>query len=126
MGLVKCLIEQPRFLSLTLTGMEAPSLLLEKDLLSHFGPPENNVLLGNKDSYLIPITLNLHPLPFEATGIVCGVAGKMVGGTNGRLTEAVDMSYLSTTRTGTVMVDETEVERAVEMLRSGEWGLDVV
>ena len=118
LGLTKCLIHQPRFLSLTLTEDEPASLLLEKSHLSHFG--SESVLLGSKDDYLIPITLDLEPLPFEATGIVCGVAGKLAGGgETGPLLGPIEMSYLSTARAGTVMVDEKDLERAVEALQAG-------
>ena len=122
-GLTKCLARPPRFLSLTLTESEPPSLLLEKSTVPLFGP--DDVLLGSKEDYLIPITLNLAPLPFEATGIVCGVAGKLVGGGSGQLVEPVEMSYLSTARAGTVMVDEKDLERAIEALNAGEFCLNV-
>ena len=122
-GLTKSLVHPPRFLSLTLTESEPASLLLQKSTLSNFS--SNDVLLGSKEDILIPITLNLEPLPFGATGIVCGVAGKLVGGTSGELTEPVDMRYLSTAKTGTVIVDEKDLERAVEALRSGDYGLEI-
>ena len=117
-GLTKCLIHKPRFLSLTLTDVEPASLLLERRLISNFG--SGDVLLGSKEDFLIPITLDLEPLPFEATGIVCGVAGRLVGGTSGRTTDSVEMSYLSTARAGTVMVDENDLDRAMEALRAGD------
>jgi len=53
----------------------------------------------------------------ESTGIVCGVAGRLVGETTGQLEEPVEMSYLSTARAGTVMVAEEELERALDALR---------
>ena len=123
-GLTKCLVHPPRFLSLTLTESEPPSLLLHELALSNFNSEE--ALLGSKEDHLIPITLNLESLPFEATGIVCGVAGKLGGRTSGQMMDAVEMSYLSTTRAGTVMVDEKDLERAVDALREGEYGLDVL
>lgn len=124
LGLTKCLIHQPRFLSLTLTEGEPASLLLERRLISHFG--SQNVLLGSKEDYLIPITLDLEPLPLEATGIVCGVAGKLVQGSGGRFLDDVniEMSYLSTAKAGTVMVEERDLERAMEALRVGENGVN--
>ncbi|KAI9748797.1 MAG: hypothetical protein M1835_001714 [Candelina submexicana] len=121
LGIVKCLVNNPRFLSLTLTDTEPASLLLEKRLIPQFGSHE--VLLGSKEDILIPITLDLRDLPLESTGIVCGVAGSLVGGTTGGMQEAVEMSYLSTARAGTVMVSESELERALEALRVGENGI---
>ncbi|KAL1645771.1 hypothetical protein SLS58_003655 [Diplodia intermedia] len=125
LGLVKCLISAPRptFLSLTLTDTEPASVLLEKRLLPNFAP---DVLLGSKEDVLVPITLDLRDLPLESTGIVCGVAGRLVGGTSGfggfegEGSDAVEMSYLSTARAGTVMVGEEELERAMEALKGAD------
>jgi hypothetical protein len=86
-------------------------------MLSMFG--NDDVLLGSKEDVLIPIVLDLRGLPVDSTGIVCGVAGKLVGGTSGTYfdkNEAVEMSYLSTARAGTVIVAEEDLSRAVEAL----------
>jgi hypothetical protein len=123
LGLVKCLISlpHPKFLSLTLTDTEPASLLLDHTLLPNF---TQDILLGSKDDYLIPIMLDLRELPLESTGIVCGVAGRLVGATTSvsALENAVEMSYLSTARAGTVMVSEEELERALGALRGAENG----
>ncbi|KAK7706941.1 hypothetical protein SLS57_009455 [Botryosphaeria dothidea] len=129
LGLVKCLISAPRpnFLSLTLTDAEPASVLLEKRLLPNFAP---DVLLGSKEDVLVPITLDLRELPLESTGIVCGVAGRLVGGTRGmggfegEGSDAVEMSYLSTARAGTVMVGEEELERAMQALKGADEQFD--
>ncbi|MCJ1335912.1 hypothetical protein MMC09_001186 [Bachmanniomyces sp. S44760] len=132
-GLMKCLLHPPQFLSLTLVESEDASVLLEKDALHVFG--SDDVLLGSKENYLVPIILDLEPLPFEATGIVCGVAGKLVGpgggggggtGLHHSFNDAVEMNYLSTAKSGAIIVDENDLERAVEALRQGEFGLDVL
>jgi hypothetical protein len=118
LGLIRCLVSQPQFLSVTLTDTEPPSLLLQQDMLSMFDA-DADMLLGNKDDVLIPIILDLRGLPVESTGIVCGVAGRLVGGTKGICSGgdgAVEMSYLSTARAGTVMVAENDISRAVAAL----------
>lgn len=118
-GLTKSLVYQPCFLSLTLTGNDPASLLLEKGLISNFD--FDKVLLGNKEDYLVPIMLDLEPLPLEATGIVCGVADRLAGHSSGNaLANAIEMSYLSTARTGTVMVEEKDLDQAMKALRIGE------
>jgi len=120
-GLTKCLLHQPRFLSLTMTKDEPASLLLEQRLMANFDMPGwDNVLLGAKDDILIPITLDLESLPFEATGIVCGVAGRLVDGPG--VLSPIDMNYLSTARAGTVMVNEKDLDHAMEALRLGADG----
>lgn len=117
-------MHRPRFLSLTLTDSEPASILLESGLVSNFG--SGNALLGSKDDYLIPISLDLEPLPFEATGIVCGVAGRLVGESERDLMGAIDMRYLSTARAGTVMVDEKDLNRTLEALQLGDNGMDLI
>jgi hypothetical protein len=121
LGLVKCLISQPypKFLSLTLTDTESAALLFDHTLLPHFA---QDTLLGSRDEFLTPITLDLRDLPMESTGIVCGVAGRLVGETTGQLKDPVEMSYLSTARAGTVMVAEQELERALDALHGAENG----
>ena len=122
-GLMRCLIYQPRFLCLTLTQTESASLLLQHTALTNFR--SDDILLGNKDTVLIPITLNLQSLPIEAPGIICGVAGKLQEFPAGRIDRAIEMSYLSTAKTGTVVVEERDLEKAVKALREGEFGFEV-
>lgn len=118
LGLVKCLVSRPQFLSVTLTDAEPASLLLQKEMLGLFG--SDDVLLGSKEDVLIPIVLDLRGLPVDSTGIVCGVAGRLVGGTSEREgyfnAGAIEMSYLSTARAGTVIVAEEDLARAVAAL----------
>lgn len=118
LGLVKCLVSRPQFLSVTLTDAEPASLLLQKEMLGLFG--SDDVLLGSKEDVLIPIVLDLRGLPVDSTGIVCGVAGRLVGGTSGKGgyfdAGAIEMSYLSTARAGTVIVAEEDLARAVAAL----------
>jgi hypothetical protein len=82
-----------------------------------------DVLLGSKDEYLTPITLDLRDLPVESTGIVCGVAGRLVDSTSGQTNDRVEMSYLSTARAGTVMVAEGQLDCALGALRGAENGV---
>ncbi|CAG8228843.1 unnamed protein product [Penicillium salamii] len=163
-------VDNPRFLSLTLASLDpAASLLLEKRLLPRFarhGEYEDGsgLLLGSKEDHLIPITLDLRDLPLEASGIVCGVAGRLaeaarplssspsalssassVTGSVPRLFDtfgtrltdstpahnlaplshlpsnvegAVEISFLSTARAGTIVVGEDELARALAELNT--------
>ncbi|KAJ5620808.1 hypothetical protein N7510_004792 [Penicillium lagena] len=103
------LVDEPRFLSLTLPSLDpAASLLLEKRLLPRFARLSSShkdyedgsgLLLGSKEDYLIPIMLDLRDLPLEATGIVCGVAGRLAQATHtlggGHETNGNDNSHSS-------------------------------
>ncbi|KAJ6107521.1 hypothetical protein N7523_008844 [Penicillium sp. IBT 18751x] len=180
------LVDNPRFLSLTLAALDpAASLLLEKRLLPRFARPKSSpqdyedgsgLLLGSKEEYLIPIMLDLRDLPLEASGIVCGVAGRLadsagnptpaasgdgshVGSNDSSVigsvpalfdtfgsrlalghrktksqqlpptthhlkpdvdagADAVEISFLSTARAGTIIVGEDELKRAIDALEA--------
>lgn len=115
-GLVAALVQQPRFLSLTLVQEDAPSLLIDKSILGLFG----NSITGDTESNLIPIFLDLVDLPLESTGIVCGVAGRLVD-VLGRqemlgLGHGSGLSYLSTARAGAVVLSSEASDSALEAL----------
>ncbi|KAM3087576.1 hypothetical protein ACMFMG_001656 [Clarireedia jacksonii] len=115
-GIVCALTQQPKFLSLTISQEEGPSLLLDKSLLPFFG----NSIQGDTDGVLVPIFLDLVDLPLESTGIVCGVAGKLVD--EMRLDDAespfgAELSYLSTARAGAVILSPEGSARALDTLQ---------
>ena len=121
-----------RFLSLTMTDTDPISLFIESRFLecpsnSTSGPLHTlndlrTSLLGSRgaDDILIPITLDLTALPLEATGIVCGVAGRLANDSGVLPTESVvEISFLSTAKGGTVLVKEQDLDRAVQALEKG-------
>lgn len=109
-GLVSALVARPRFLSVTLAQDDAPSLLLDRTLLPTFG----DSLVGDTEGDLAPIFLDLVSLPFEATGIVSGVAGRLVQ--EMQISESAELSYLSTARAGAVILSAEQSRRALEIL----------
>ncbi|KAI0157698.1 ACT domain-containing protein [Xylariaceae sp. FL1272] len=110
----RVLATQPRFLSITLASEDAPSLLLDKTLLNVFG----DSLVGDTEGDLVPIFLDLVDLPLEATGIVCGVAGKLVDDMKMLETGvSAELSYLSTARAGAVILSNEQSMKALEVLK---------
>lgn len=109
--IVSALVSQPRFMSVTLAQEDPPSLLLDKTLLSLFG----GSLIGDTEGTQIPIFLDLASLPTEVTGIVCGVAGRLVQ--DMQMTASSELSYLSTARAGAVILPDEQSARALEVLR---------
>jgi hypothetical protein len=114
-----------RFLSMTITATDAISILLEYSLAERLG----SSLLGAKqeEDILIPITLDLRDLSMEATGIVCGVAGRLAKepsreeASPGTLSPSpLDISFLSTARAGTVIVKVSELDRAIAALEDAD------
>jgi hypothetical protein len=110
-SVVSALVSQPRFLSITLAHEDPPSLLLDKSLMCIFG----DSLVGDTEGRLVPIFLDLANLPLEATGIVCGVAGKLVQ--EMRMAESSELSYLSTARAGAVILSCEQSVRALDILK---------
>ncbi|CAN8095604.1 unnamed protein product [Discula destructiva] len=109
-SLIAALVNKPRFLSVTLTEEDEPSLLLDRCLLGSFG----DSLIGPTEADLTPIFLDLVDLPFEATGIVAGVAGKLVEGMV--MEQNAELSYLSTAKTGAVILSSEHADKALEIL----------
>lgn len=109
--IISALVSQPRFMSITLTQDDPPSLLLDKTLLGLFG----DSLVGDTEGRHIPIFLDLVSLPLEVTGIVCGVAGRLVQ--DMQMAESSELSYLSTARAGAVILPEAQSKRALDILK---------
>ncbi|KAK8140995.1 hypothetical protein G3M48_001081 [Beauveria asiatica] len=108
--IVSALVSQPKFLSVTLAEEDPPSVLMDKNLLSLFG----DSVVGDFNTTLIPIFLNLESLPSEVTGVVSGVAGKLVQ--EMKVRNMLEMSYLSTARASAVVLPQEQAERALSIL----------
>ncbi|KAI1470004.1 ACT domain-containing protein [Daldinia caldariorum] len=113
-SLISVLAKQPRFLSITLAQEDPPSLLLDREYLSVFG----DSLVGDTEGDLVPIFLDLVNLPLEATGIVSGVAGKLISEMGKEETDiSGELSYLSTAQAGAVILSSKQSMRALEVLK---------
>ncbi|KAL2889536.1 hypothetical protein HOO65_020078 [Ceratocystis lukuohia] len=110
-GIISALVSHPRFCSVTLAQEDPPSLLLDRKLLPFFG----NSLVGDFESTMTPIFLDLTNLPTEVTGIVCGVAGRLLH--EMKMESSSELSYLSTAKAGSVILSEIQAKRALEILK---------
>lgn len=113
-SLISVLVLQPRFLSMTLAQEDPPSLLLDKVHLGVFG----DSVVGDMSGDLVPIFLDLEDLTPEATGIVSGVAGKLVSEMHMAETGVSEqLSYLSTARAGAVILSHDQSWKALEVMK---------
>ncbi|KAK6211940.1 hypothetical protein LQW54_005644 [Pestalotiopsis sp. IQ-011] len=113
-SLISVLVLQPRFLSMTLAQEDPPSLLLDKQHLGVFG----DSVVGDMSGDLVPIFLDLENLTLEATGIVSGVAGKLVAEMQALDTGVSEqLSYLSTARAGAVILSYDQSMKALEIMK---------
>lgn len=110
-SMISALVSRPRFMSLTLAQDDPPSLLLDRNLLPLFG----DSVVGDTDCNFVPIFLDLGNLSTGVTGIVCGVAGRLVQEMH--MVETSELSYLSTARAGAVILTEEQSTRALAILR---------
>ena len=108
--MVSALVSKPRFMSITLAHEDPPSLLLDKTLLPIF----DDSVVGPTEGRLIPIFLDLADLPFEVTGIVCGVAGQVIQDV--QMEGSSELSFLSTARAGAVILPDEQSRRALAVL----------
>jgi cellobiose dehydrogenase (acceptor) len=116
-----CSVPAPRFFSLTLTENESASFTMERRLLEFFPDGGEDLLQGMGSPEQIPITLDLQELPRESTGIVCGVSSRLTDGMRGRIGgEMFNMSYLSTSKAGHVIVYEHELDQVMEALEGAQ------
>ncbi|KJZ71758.1 hypothetical protein HIM_08843 [Hirsutella minnesotensis 3608] len=109
--IISALVSRPRFMSLTLAQDDPPSLLLDRKLLPLFG----DSIVGDIDTSFVPIFLDLVNLSSGVTGIVCGVAGRLVQDMH--MIETSELSYLSTARAGAVILTEEQSARALSILQ---------
>jgi hypothetical protein len=99
----------PQFLSITFTQDDQPSLLLDRTILHLF----SDSVVGDRTADLVPIFLDLSQFPIEATGIVSGVAGRLVQD----LSEGAELSYLSTAKSGAVILTAEQSAKAMDILK---------
>ncbi len=90
----------------------SPPISINKDLL-----------MGSLTDTIIPIWFDLSELPIDCTGVVAGVANRLVGNSKGKTpsgrrfgSHLVHMSYLSTVKSGVVMIERENIDAALSAL----------
>lgn len=111
--IIEILITPPTYFSLTIADGSEVSFIINQDMARAF-PTE--LLLGSVTDFLIPISFDLSALPEDSTGIVAGVASKLMKTPKGSLT-IMQMSYLSTAKSGVVMISEEDLNLAISALQ---------
>lgn len=107
LSIIKALLNQPKYFSLTVAAGTEISFLVDSDTADLF---PKNTLLGSPTDFVIPVCYDLHLLPEDSTGIVTAVADRLTGN------EPIHMSYLSTAKSGIVLVSEDDLEHAIAVL----------
>lgn len=111
-AILKILINPPKYFSLTVQNGSEVSFLINSETSKVFAP---NTLLGSPTDYVIPICFDLRTLPEDATGIVSGVASRLLDNEGGH---EIHMSYLSTAKSSVVLVSEEDLQAATTALEN--------
>lgn len=107
----------PEYFAVTRTSLNEVSLLLPKSSKKRakLGFP-SKCIIGSTQDAIIPITIDLNALPLDSTGIVAGLASRLLRGSKTRSQFPLEMSYLSMARSGIVMVPQEDIELITSIL----------
>jgi hypothetical protein len=107
--IIKILNSNPKYFSVTIASGSEISFLIDKDMYDIF---PDNTLLGSSFDHVQPVTFDFRHLPEDSTGIVSAVASKLRNSYN------IPLSYLSTAKSGVVMINEENMQAAIAALKT--------
>lgn len=109
--------EFPNYFAITRTSLNEVSLLLPKSasVRARLGFPSRSII-GLTQDLIIPIIISLEALPLDSTGIVAGLASKLLSGSQRKAHGPLEMSYLSMAKSGIVMVPLEDIALVSQIL----------
>lgn len=102
----------PKYFAITRTSMNEISLILPKSskARSGMGFTSKNII-GSTQDVIIPISIDFSKLPLDSTGIVSGVASKLLYGLReSNIETSFEMNYLSMAKSGIIMIPEENLK----------------
>ncbi|ODV78023.1 uncharacterized protein CANTADRAFT_7487 [Suhomyces tanzawaensis NRRL Y-17324] len=110
----------PSYFAITRTSINEVSLILPKSSKkrSRMGFDSKSII-GSAQDIIIPITIDFQKLPLDSTGIVAGVASRLINGFTQYKDEdyVFEMNYLSMAKLGIIMIPEENVKIIGTMLK---------
>ena len=106
----------PKYIAITRTSINEVSLILPKSskLRSKMGFKSKNII-GSTQDVIMPIAIDFSKLPLDSTGIVSGVASKLINGLrHENLDCPFEINFLSMAQSGILMIPQ---EYGVVILR---------
>lgn len=113
LNIIQTIISPPKYFSLSVTSRSEISFIIDSTVTCRF-PQE--LQLGYRTDFLIPIQFDLSKLPEDSTGIVAGVASRLLNWPSTSKT-ILQMSYLSTAKSGIVMIAKEDLQLAIDALK---------
>lgn len=111
----------PDYFAITRTSINEVSLILPKSARKRelMGFSTNNII-GSDQDVIVPITIDLYKLPLDSTGIVAGLASKIINGirdTPELVGSPFEMNYLSMARSAIVMIPRENLDVVTKILK---------
>lgn len=114
----------PDYFVITRTSINEVSLILPRSskTRSILGFHSRH-LIGSTQDIINPITIDLTRLPLDSTGIVSGMAGKIINGINSlpALEYPFELNYLSMARSAIIMIPKENILLVTEILNSVDY-----
>ena len=109
----------PEYFSITRTSINEVSLILPKSprRRSLMGFSSKNII-GSIQDVIVPITVDLYKLPLDSTGIVAGLASRIINGVKlaARTDYPFEMNYLSMAQSAIIMVPKENLSLVSDIL----------
>lgn len=109
----------PDYFSITRTSVNEVSLLLPKSprRRSLMGFSSKNII-GSIQDVIVPITVDLYKLPLDSTGIVAGLASRIINGVKlaAQTDYPFEMNYLSMAQSAIIMVPKENLSLVSDIL----------
>ncbi|KAK6455290.1 ACT domain-containing protein [Scheffersomyces xylosifermentans] len=113
------------YFAITRTSINEVSLILPKSSRrrGRMGFDSKNII-GSTQDIIIPISIDFSKLPLDSTGIVAGVASKLVNGVKHYNDSLFEMNYFSMARSGIIMIPQENVEIISDVLNNIDYDGD--
>lgn len=113
------------YFAITRTSMNEVSLILPKSAKkrSQMGFNSSNII-GSDQDIIVPISIDLTKLPLDSTGIVAGLASKIINGYKKfpqELQTTFEMNYLSMARSAILMIPQENLHLVSKILKSVDY-----
>ncbi|CAK7895052.1 hypothetical protein CAAN1_05S01332 [[Candida] anglica] len=111
----------PQYFAVTRTSLNEVSLLLPKSSKTRakMGFPSKYIIGSTQDS-IIPVTIDLNALPLDSTGIVAGLASRLLSGNKRVSSLPLEMSYLSMAKSGIIMIPKENIALISAILKEDD------
>lgn len=104
----------PEYFTITRTSLNELSLILPKsEKIRRLLGFDSKLIIGSTQDVIIPISIDLSKLPIDSTGIVAGVASKIIhgiGDNSSLVSYSFEMKYFSMARSAVLMIPKENIE----------------